>query len=428
MKFTSRNARKSLKSPVDSISYEISCRLRKLFPKEAIERSSGYFGVERFAAAGHCKLEVAAQLIPEYELDYHGPETNLSKTPTQVAYEVEWQGQRLKMLKVSWNPGRYSVEAHQWLVAASAETIWGFYRAVMDYNHELRGEILVFNGGCFSKDEQLYQDIQTSRLENLVLPGNTKEELAQDCQSFFESRELYERYGVPWKRGYLLMGPPGNGKSHAVKALLNHLNKPCIYVQSFKSEHATDHSVMRSLFKRARVTTPCIVVLEDLDSLINDGNRSFFLNELDGFAANHGILALATTNHPERLDPAILERPSRFDRKYLFGLPQESERITYLKLWSSRLEKDLRLSARSQEKVARATEGFSYAYLKELVLSSMMAWMRQPGQRKMEEVMLEVVGPLSQQLSQPEPTPAYGDCGVFDPAEMMRKWGLPFPR
>ncbi len=146
---------------------------------------------------------------------------------------------------------------------------------------------------------------------------------------------------------------------------------------------------MRAPFKRARVTTPCILVLDDLDSMINDGNRSFFLNELDGFASSHGILAIATTNHPERLDPAILERPSRFDRKYTFGLPEEAERLTYLKLWNSRLEKELRLPGQAQERVAQATEGFSYAYLKELVLSSMMTWMRQPGQRKMEEVMLE---------------------------------------
>lgn len=281
------------------------------------------------------------------------------------------------------------------------KTLWAFYKAVMDYNSEIRDEILVFSGGCFSKSEQLYRDIQANRLENLVLPGTVKEELAQDCQEFFESEQLYARYGVPWKRGYLLMGPPGNGKSHAVKALLNHLKKPCIYVQSFKAEHSTDHSVMKELFKRARVTTPCILVLEDLDSLINDGNRSFFLNELDGFASNHGILTIATTNHPERLDPAILERPSRFDRKYTFQLPALKERAAYLKLWNERLEKELRSSATALEKVAEATNGFSFAFLKELVLSSMMAWMRAPGKRKMEQVMLEVCAPLKEQVTRP---------------------------
>jgi ATP-dependent 26S proteasome regulatory subunit len=62
--------------------------------------------------------------------------------------------------------------------------------------------------------------------------------------------------------------------------------------------------------------------------------RTNFLNELDGFAANIGIVTLATTNHPERLDPAILDRPSRFDRKYPFDLPEQPERHAYIVMWN----------------------------------------------------------------------------------------------
>lgn len=61
--------------------------------------------------------------------------------------------------------------------------------------------------------------------------------------------------------------------------------------------------------------SPCVLILEDLDSLINDANRSFFLNQLDGLENNDGILVIGSTNHFERLDPAITKRPSRFDRK-----------------------------------------------------------------------------------------------------------------
>ena len=72
---------------------------------------------------------------------------------------------------------------------------------------------------------------------------------------------------------------------------------------------------MADVFNKARQLAPCILVLEDLDSLINDRNRSFFLNQLDGLTGNDGLLVLCTTNHAERLDPALSERPSRFDRK-----------------------------------------------------------------------------------------------------------------
>ena len=108
-----------------------------------------------------------------------------------------------------------------------------------------------------------------------------------------------------------------------MKALINQLAQPCLYVRNFGYD---DQEGMALLFARARMA-PCIVVLEDLDSMITNENRAFFLNELDGFSANTGVAVLATTNHPEKLDTAILERPSRFDRKYYFNLPAEPERL-----------------------------------------------------------------------------------------------------
>ena len=76
------------------------------------------------------------------------------------------------------------------------------------------------------------------------------------------------------------------------------------------------------------------MVLEDLDSLINDGNRSFFLNQLDGLENNDGLLVIGSTNHYERLDPAITKRPSRFDRKLFvhFSHSPRTQALTQLKL------------------------------------------------------------------------------------------------
>ena len=60
---------------------------------------------------------------------------------------------------------------------------------------------------------------------------------------------------------------------------------------------------------------PCLLIFEDLDSMIDDDNRSYFLNEVDGMDVNDGLLMIATTNHFDRLDPGLSNRPSRFDRK-----------------------------------------------------------------------------------------------------------------
>lgn len=86
---------------------------------------------------------------------------------------------------------------------------------------------------------------------------------------------------------------------------------------------------MGMVFRKARAEAPCVLVLEDLDSLINDGNRSFFLNQLDGLENNDGLLVIGSTNHYDRLDPAITKRPSRFDRK-LFVSFQHSPRARML--------------------------------------------------------------------------------------------------
>jgi len=76
-----------------------------------------------------------------------------------------------------------------------------------------------------------------------------------------------------------------------------------------------DEYSMEMVFGKARELAPCVIILEDLDSLINDSNRSYFLNQLDGLEGNDGLLVIGTTNHFDRLDPGISSRPSRFDRK-----------------------------------------------------------------------------------------------------------------
>jgi ATP-dependent Zn protease len=156
---------------------------------------------------------------------------------------------------------------------------------------------------------------------------------------------------------------------------------------------------MAEVFKRARMTTPCLVVLEDLDAMIDNRTRAFFLNELDGFQTNTGVVVLATTNHPDKLDTAILDRPSRFDRKYYFPLPAGSERLAYINNWNRELQSDLRVSQGGAPKVVRETEGFSFAYMKELFLASMVQWMAAGGSARMDDIILAQAGLLRGQAN-----------------------------
>ncbi|HEX6483287.1 MAG TPA: ATP-binding protein [Ktedonobacteraceae bacterium] len=421
--------------PAAAIDYHVSQHLLQLFPDKALIESDGYLNVEGYARAQHCALARQTFTYNQMNTYWHGPEPQMlhphhmamhmggmvvdgmnpfqasTAAATQDAvsetrdmvnkawFEVQWQGNMLDALILNIQ-GEGFQKSHFWLLADTEDIARSFLAAVSRWNEEIRGEVLVFDNGCWYKDEHLFQDIQNATFDNLILRGSLKQEILDDLVQFFASRALYEEHDVPWKRGILFVGPAGNGKTHTVKALINSLAQPCLYVKSFRSPqtYGADEFNIRHVFDRARRTAPCVLVLEDLDSLLTPQNRSFFLNELDGFASNIGIVTLATTNHPERLDPSILDRPSRFDRKYPFDLPELPERNAYINMWNESLKPSLRLPEEGVAKISGLTDGFSFAYLKELFLSSKMRWIANAQQGTMEQVMIEQVGKLREQM------------------------------
>lgn len=421
--------------PTTAIEYHVSQQLAQFFPDKALlEGEMGNFNLEGYAEAKHCLLTRKTFLYNQITTSWRGPEpeamsphyrrmsmttppiNRLQPTPLKKGakedgepatldtinkawFDVSWQGHDLDVLILNIR-GEGFFTYHYWILAETEEITRNFFATVCEWNMEIRSEVLVFDNGYWHKDERLFQDIQSATFDNLVLRGNLKQEIRDDCVQFFQSRVLYEEHDIPWKRGILFVGPAGNGKTHTVKALINSLEHPCLYVKSFRAPHTAgaDEVNIRQVFDRARRSTPCILVMEDLDSLLTPQNQSFFLNELDGFAANIGIMALATTNHPEQLDPAIRERPSRFDRNYFFGLPEQAEREAYMALWNKALKPALRLSNEEMETITAITEGFSFAYLKELFLSSKMRWIANPQQGTMGEAINTQVSKLREQM------------------------------
>ncbi|MBV9230201.1 MAG: ATP-binding protein [Chloroflexi bacterium] len=418
--------REALSLPPNAIEYYVSQILAdRSRDKALVEGGDGLFNVEEYAQAELCRIKDKAVVYNQVVTHWRGREIGPPNW-AQMAFrmsvmgntampgpisaeqeiidrsknawlEVQWQGHMFDVILMHWTEAMHPVY-HYWISADSEEVAKDFIVAVCRWNAEIRGEVLVFDGGCWQKDARLFQAIKGSTFDNLILKGSLKQDIREDLEQFFAARETYEMYGIPWKRGILFVGTPGNGKTHAVKAIINAMQQPCLYVKSFRAEHRTDEDNISQVFDRARKSAPCILVLEDLDSLLNAQNRSFFLNELDGFAANVGVVALATTNHPERLDPAILDRPSRFDRKYPFDLPELPERLAYINMWNASLQETLRLTEEGVAKLSEGTEGFSFAYLKELFLSSMMRWIAKPEQGTMEQVMTGQVSVLREQM------------------------------
>ncbi len=440
--------------PLPAMEYEISKNLSALFPEKAlIEGDGGFFNIEGYARAGLCTIKRQTFSYNQVSTHWKGREPETIRWrgmsfPTPMGYmpgmpisdeeqgssadaetidmlrkawlEVQWQGKTLDVLLLLIEGQGFQKMRH-WILAEREEVARGFLAAVCKWQTEIRSEVLVFESGHWHKDEHLFQDIKVSTFDNLILEGTLKQDILDDITQFFAAREIYEEHGIPWKRGILFIGPAGNGKTHAVKALINALEQPCLYVKNFRSPHAqgADEINIRQVFARARLSAPCVLVLEDLDSLVTPQIRSFFLNELDGFAANVGIVTLATTNHPERLDPAIVNRPSRFDRKYHFNLPGKAERQAYITMWNNMLKPALRLSEEGIARITEVTEGFSFAYLKELFLSSRMRWIAKAQQGTMDEVMSGQVQALREQMESTNTQPA--------PELPEGMPGMPFP-
>jgi hypothetical protein len=388
----------ALLQPADSLRYTIGAAMALEFPdRSVISSSDGHFNLEGYARAGFCSYEPDSKIFASMATRWHGYKRGVAEGIEDGFFHIRWRDAEIKVLFATWSFA-YCRTRHYWIVSQDKQTATDFLEAVCNWDSQPENVVLVFDNGQWAKSPELYQSIKNSTFDNLVLPAAMRDQLQADFSDFFSSRSVYERYSVPWKRGVLFLGSPGNGKTHAVKSLINWLDKPCLYVKSFKTRYGNDHESIHAVFARARQTTPCLLIFEDLDSLIDDGNRSFFLNEMDGFETNTGVVVIATTNHPERLDSAILDRPSRFDRKYTFELPAETERLEYLSRWNVASQEEMRLSDERLQKIGKATAEFSFAYLKELTLSSMMAWIANSESGSMDSIMTKQVMTLRDQM------------------------------
>jgi hypothetical protein len=137
-------------------------------------------------------------------------------------------------------------------------------------------------------------------------------------------------------------------------------------------------SSIRSIFTFARFYAPCLLIIEDIDTQVTRDKLSYFFNEIDGLENNDGILMVATTNHLDRLDEG-LKRPSRFDRRYLFPLPELSERTQYAEFWRRKLERNGAKVEFPQElsgRIAEITAGFSFATMKEAFVATLLVLAR----------------------------------------------------
>jgi ATPase family associated with various cellular activities (AAA) len=405
---------RTLSRPPSAIAWSMNRELAKLRPGKALlVTDESAFDVDDYERAGLCHRHalVAAPLLEtERDEQYRA----IYRVVTGW-HAVEWRAEALELVTISFYLDSYRARM-QWVIADSPKLAEAFFEEVCSWNDTPRARLLVYQHGEFRKSAELYDQIQRTTFDALLLPGRLKEEIRADVARFFGAKATYDEYGVPWKRGLLLIGPPGNGKTHTLRALIRESGQPCLYVKDFKGPDSTETHNISAAFARARAMSPCVLVLEDIDCHIDDDNRSVLLNELDGFAANQGLLVVATTNHPEKLDRSILDRPSRFDRKFHFPMPTPAERRAYLAQWNNRLKAALRATDPVLDLVAERSRNFSFAYLKELTLASTMAFIEEPRPGGMDELLPRTFEALRNEMDSTNvvlpPTPSGRVIGV----------------
>ncbi|KAK8086012.1 hypothetical protein PG994_000986 [Apiospora phragmitis] len=340
---------------------------------------AGNVSLLRFAAAGRAKaildlmdplsLPVSERLFvnpPRYD-GGHG-EASLTEIRSYSKYEYFWGIESFILYTVQYGgfnmqyvlarprPGegpRNSISSG--ITDKLLHAIWGW----MVSDQQLVWVYEVMRGWSASKN--LWLQVEKTTWSNVILDPATKQELLHIADRFFDSRNTV-----------------------SLKAFMNSLvtgrdpkdRIPCLYVKS-----AGMMPGLGAIFEFARRMAPCLLVFEDVETIVTSRTRSSFLNEVDGLENNDGILMIATTNFLDRLDPGLSRRPSRFDRKYSFPEPSLDQRVLYCQYWHGKLKESpaVEFPKHLCRPIARITGDFSFAYMQEAFVATLLTLARGDG-------------------------------------------------
>lgn len=120
----------------------------------------------------------------------------------------------------------------QWHIVGAPEPAAALFSAVAEATSTFSEVVWVFDRGYWRPSPELWQDVQKANWKDVILDPEFKQSLQHDYRSFLRSRKTYERLGIPWKRGLIFLGPPGNGKTISLKAIMKEIDVPSMYVKS----------------------------------------------------------------------------------------------------------------------------------------------------------------------------------------------------
>ncbi len=252
---------------------------------------------------------------------------------------------------------------------------------------ERREEVSTFSNGVMrlAREQNFYRgkkiefagrlrflNLEGRSWDSITLDSGLKQEIRSNTIEFLKKRELWSKLGIPLKRGVLLAGEPGTGKSIICKALMAEAEGiTCLTTNAYA---LSEDGYITELYELAEDLAPCLIFVEDID-LIGQNREEFgyqtgpallsLLAIMDGIEERKEIVTVATTNCLEKLDKALAERPARFDRVIKLVRPGLEERKELIKRICTRIP----LDESAQEHIALRSEGCTPAQLQEIIFS-----------------------------------------------------------
>jgi AAA+ superfamily predicted ATPase len=205
-----------------------------------------------------------------------------------------------------------------------------------------------------------------ANIDDLIeLPDSATDEIIKEIETFWKKEEHFRKFGFLWKRGVLVWGAPGGGKTSCIQLVSKKI------VQKGGLSIYIDHPRLAAkgleLLRHVEKVRPLVLILEDIDAIIESYGESELLALMDGELQLDNVVFVATTNYPERLDKRFINRPSRFDIVKKVGMPSPAARELYLTKKNQRLATPECAEELNQWVVE--TKGFSIAHIKELIVS-----------------------------------------------------------
>lgn len=221
----------------------------------------------------------------------------------------------------------------------------------------------------FNINGEIISNFETKKWTDIVLPKNLLYEIRNDIDNFFNNKDIYKKKGIEYKRKIMLSGPIGNGKTSLCRAVASNSKFPVFYgtIESFESPTA-----LKDICNKMSCYSPCIVIVEDLDSSIDDEMQSIAFNLLDITLNFEGLFLIITTNFNENNNLSM--KTNKFDSFYLIKNPEKKEILTIInkiigKQVVDKLPKDQFILLIDE----MYELGLSYASVQEVIINSLIS-------------------------------------------------------